>query len=76
MGPEGFGKDKCRPLMAEQLSAQGWVSVLIDPEGELESIYGAAVADAESLRQRLTERDVPIVVVSAKDALEFIPYGR
>ena len=76
VGPRGFGKTNAGLLMAEQLSAQGWVSVLIDPEGELESIYGAAVGDAESLRQRLTERDVPIVVVSAKDALEFIPYGQ
>lgn len=76
VGSRGFGKTNTGILMAEQLSAQGWVSVLIDPEGELESIYGAAVGNAETLYQRLTERDVPIVVVSAKDALEFIPYGQ
>ena len=76
VGPRGFGKTNAGLLMAEQLSEQGWVSVLIDPEGELESVYGAAVADAEELRQRLTLRDVPIVVVSAKDALDFIPYGQ
>lgn len=76
VSPRGFGKTNAGLLMAEQLSGQGWVSVLIDPEGELESMYGAAVADAEALRVRLIERDVPIVVVSSKDAQEFIPYGQ
>jgi hypothetical protein len=76
VGPRGFGKTNAGLLMAEQLSSQGWVSVLIDPERDLESIYGAAVSDAGALRDRLTERDVPIVVVSARDAREFIPYGQ
>lgn len=76
VGPRGFGKTNAGLLMAEQLAAQGWVSVLIDPERELESIYGAAVTNTEDLRQRLTLRDKPIVVVSAKDAQEFIPYGQ
>lgn len=62
--------------MAEQLSSQGWVSVLIDPENELESLYGDAVADTEALRTTLTERNEPIVVVNARDAGEFVPYGR
>ena len=62
--------------MAEQLAAQGWVSVLIDPESELEALYGAAVPDPEALRACLETRAAPIVVVSAKDASEFVPYGR
>ncbi len=62
--------------MAEQLSEQGWVSVLIDPENELESLYGDAVADPEALREALTRRDQPILVVNATDATEFVPYGR
>jgi hypothetical protein len=76
VGPRGFGKTNAGLLMAEQLAAQGWISVLLDPERELESIYGVAVADAEVLRERLTLRDTPIVVVSAVDAAAFIPYGR
>lgn len=76
VGPRGMGKTNAGQLMAEQLSEQGWISVLVDPEGELESMYGAAVPDPDALRVRLTERDVPIVVVSAKDAQEFVPYGQ
>lgn len=76
VGPRGYGKTNLGLLISEQLSEQGWCSVLIDPEDELESMYGTAVADPEDLRQRLTLRDKPIVVVSAKDAVEFIPYGR
>jgi hypothetical protein len=76
VGPSGIGKTNAGLLIAEQLSAQGWVSILIDPEGELESMYGKAVAGVDDLRDRLTKRDHPIVVVSAADATEFIPYGR
>ena len=63
VGPRGYGKTNAGILMAEQLSTQGWVSVVIDPENELESVYGAAVADADELRERLTLRDTPIVLV-------------
>lgn len=42
VGPRGYGKTNAGLLVAEQLSVQGWVSVLIDPENELESMYGAA----------------------------------
>lgn len=75
VGPRGNGKTNAGLLIAEQLANQGWVSILIDPEGELESMYGAAVRDADELLERLQKRDQPIVVVSAKDAHEFIPYG-
>lgn len=76
VGPRGNGKTNAGLLMAEQLAEQGWVSVLIDPESELESMYGDAVANAEDLRDRLARRNQPIIVVSAQDATEFIPYGR
>src|SRR5579863_8585514 len=76
IGPRGNGKTNAGLLMAEQLSAQGWVSVLIDPENELESLYGDAVANPDELRNTLTKRDQPIVVVNATDAGEFVPYGR
>ncbi len=76
IGPSGNGKTNAGLLVAEQLSAQGWVSVLIDPEGELESMYGKAVADPDDLRAKLIARKLPILVVSAKTAAAFIPYGR
>lgn len=76
IGPRGNGKTNAGLLMAEQLSRQGWVSVLVDPEGELESLYGKAVSDAQALARRLEKRDKPIVVVAAGDATEFIAYGR
>jgi len=76
VGPRGNGKTNAGLLMAEQLAAQGWVSVLIDPESELEALYGAPVPDPEALRASLETRATPIIVVSAKDASEFVPYGR
>jgi len=76
LGPRGHGKTNVGLVMSEQLAEQGWVSVLVDPEGELESLYGAAVSGADELRDLLATRRQPIVVVSAKDAGEFIPYGR
>lgn len=76
VGPRGNGKTNAGLLMAEQLASQGWVCVLIDPESELEALYGVAVNDAGDLRGRLRHREQPIVVVSATDATEFIPYGR
>ncbi|MHB8564153.1 MAG: hypothetical protein ACYDDA_09475 [Acidiferrobacteraceae bacterium] len=53
VGPSGTGKSNAGFLMAEQLAAQGWVSVLIDPEGEIESLYGQAVDNPDDLRDRL-----------------------
>lgn len=76
VGPRGMGKTNAGLLMAEPLAAQGWVSVLIDPESEMESLYGAAVRDAEHLGTLLETREQPIVVVTARDATEFLPYGR
>ena len=75
IAPRGMGKTSAGLLMAEQLSAQGWVSVLVDPENELESLYGDAVSDPDALRNALKARDCPIIVVNAKDAGEFVPFG-
>ncbi len=75
IGPRGNGKTNAGLLMAEQLSKQGWVSVLIDPESELELLYGNAVAGPEELRAKLTSREDKILVVRAQDATEFVPYG-
>lgn len=76
IGPRGNGKTNAGLLVAEQLAAQGWVSVLIDPEGELESLYGDAVPDPEKLRAWLAKRDHPIIVVKAADAEAFVPFGQ
>lgn len=76
VGPKGNGKTNAGLVIAEQLAKQGWISVLVDPEGEIESMYGDAVKDCDELRDRLTRRDRPIVVVAANDANTFIPYGK
>lgn len=76
VGPSGIGKSNAGCLIAEQLSDQGWVSVIVDPEGELESLYGEAVRGADELSRLLESRTVPIIVVSARNASEFLPYGR
>ena len=76
IGGSGSGKTNCGLLIAEQLSAQGWVAILVDPESQLGPLYGDAVRDADELAERLEKRDQPIVVVSARDAEEFVPYGK
>lgn len=75
VGPKGKGKTNAGLLMAEQLADQGWVCVLIDPEGELETMYGKAVASPEALAVALKARNQTIIVVNASDVHEFIPYG-
>lgn len=76
VGPSGCGKTNCGFVMAESLSAQGWVSVIISPEGEAAELYGKAVSSPEALDERLRKRDKPIVVVDASDASGFVPYGK
>lgn len=75
VGPSGAGKTGAGLLIGEQLAQQGWVTVIVDPEGELESMYGRAVASPEELAHRLKERDYPFVVVSAPTAEAFVEYG-
>jgi hypothetical protein len=76
VGPSGIGKTNALLVVAEQLSRQGWVSVLMDPEGELESLYGAAVRDIEKLQNCLRGRHHPILVCRVRHADEFVLYGR
>jgi NAD(P)-dependent dehydrogenase (short-subunit alcohol dehydrogenase family) len=75
IGPSGSGKTGAGLLIAEQLAAQGWICVLVDPEGEIASMYGDPVTDVEHFRAVLTARETPFVVVSATDATEFLGYG-
>ncbi|MCR6481025.1 ATP-binding protein [Variovorax sp. ZS18.2.2] len=76
VGPRGCGKTNVGQLIGEQLAEQGWVTVIFDPEGEMELMYGDAVKDEEELYQCLERRDRKIVVVRATDAAEFVPYGQ
>lgn len=75
VGPSGVGKTNAGLLIAEQLSRQGWVAVLVDPEGELASLYGEPVEGPADLDEKLRAREEPILVVSAKDAESFVEYG-
>lgn len=77
VAPRGKGKTNAALNIVEQLSAQGWVAIVVDPESELAGLYqGGVVADPEALRERLERRDVPINVVRARDAGEFVPYAK
>jgi hypothetical protein len=76
VGPRGCGKTNIGQLIGEQLADQGWVTVVFDPESEMELMYGTAVQNEEELRLCLENRDRKIVVVRAANAAEFVPYGR
>jgi len=75
IGPSGIGKTNVGLLVAEQLAEQGWVSVIVDPEGESAALYGNVMETPEALAAALEHRQCPIVVVPARDAAEFVPYG-
>jgi hypothetical protein len=76
VGPRGCGKTNIGQLIGEQFADQGWVTLIFDPEGEMELMYGEAVKDPEELRYLLETRERKIVVVRAADAAEFVPYGQ
>lgn len=78
VGPSGVGKTNAGLVIAEQLAEQGWVSVLMDPEGEFAALYegrGAVVDGADDLQTRLRRRTEPILIVPVRDAAEFVPVG-
>lgn len=75
IGPSGIGKTNTGLLIAEQLGRQGWVSVLVDPEGELAEIYRPIVNSPKTLELQLESRETPIIVVPARNAQEFLPFG-
>lgn len=76
VGPSGIGKTNALLLMAEQLAEQGWISVLMDPEGDIESLYGDAVRDTAKLQNCIRGRHHPILVVRVRHADEFVLYGK
>lgn len=76
VGPSGIGKTNALLVMAEQLADQGWVSVLMDPEGDIEELYGAAVRDIQKLQNCIRGRHHPILVCRVRHADEFVLYGK
>jgi len=77
IGPSGIGKTSAGLLIAEQLAAQGWQAVLMDPEGEIAALYATVLTSPEALERHLVARaDPPLVVVPVRDAAEFLPYGQ
>lgn len=75
IGPRGIGKTNIGLVIGEQLAEQGWVTIFIDPEQELEMLYGDAVESPEQLGQLLSSRKQNIIVVNARDASDFLPFG-
>ncbi len=47
----------------------------MDPEGEIEALYGDAVETAQELAARLADRTLPMLVARVRNAGEFIPYA-
>jgi DNA helicase HerA-like ATPase len=76
VGPSGVGKTNALLVMAEQLAEQGWISVLMDPEGDIEALYGAALRDVSKLQNTIRGRHHPIVVVRVHHADDFVLYGK
>ena len=76
VGPSGVGKTNAGLLFAEQLAAQGWVSVLMDPEGDLSTLGFEIMANAEQLESHLRGRHHPLLVVRVRDTHDFLHYGR
>lgn len=80
VGPSGVGKTNTGLVFAEQLSTQGWVCVVMDPEGEVAEFYsdrgGEVMRDAKHLESHLVGRHHPFLIVKTRDAEDFVHYGR
>jgi len=75
VGPSGTGKTNCGLLIAEQLAAQGWVSVLFDREGDIGALY-EPMRDVAAFETYLRGRQDPILVVPVHHTDDFLHYGR
>ena len=75
VGPSGTGKTNAALLCAEQFADQGWVSIIVSPEGEVDDFYGDPITEVEDLIEVLRLRNRKIVVVVAKTAIDFLPFG-
>lgn len=78
VAPSGAGKTNAGLLVAEQLAAQGWVSVLMDPEGEMAALYGPdrVMRDVAHFEAHLRGRHHPLLVLRVRRTSEFLEYGR
>lgn len=76
VGPSGIGKTNAGILIADQLAAQGWVSVVFDPEGDIAQLYGGAVSDVDALERELRGRKRAVLVARVPDATAFVPYAK
>lgn len=74
VGPSGTGKTNVGLLMAEQLAAQGWVSVLFDREGDIGALY-EPMRDVTHFENYLRGRHHPILVVPVRHTDDFLHYG-
>lgn len=79
VGPSGTGKTNTGLVFAEQLALQGWVCVVMDPEGEIFDLYedrgGVLVEQAQDLAARLRSRKDPLLIVKARTGDEFVEFG-
>lgn len=77
VGPSGIGKTNVGLLIAEQLAAQGWVCVLMDPEGEIDALeMGETMKSPEKLEAHLRGRHHPILIARVRDTADFLDYGK
>jgi hypothetical protein len=76
-GPSGSGKTNAGLVIAEQLAAQGWQVVLMDPEGELAALYPEKIlSKPEMLIGHVERREAPAIAVApVRHAGAFIPYA-
>lgn len=76
MGAGGSGKTNAGLNVVEQMVDSGhWVGVVVDPEGELVPLLGAAVPTPLDLREALIARAPSLLVVSADSPEAFVPYA-
>ncbi len=75
VGPSGAGKTNVGLLIAEQLAAQGWVSVLFDREGDIGALY-EPMRDVTHFENYLRGRHHPMLVVPVRHTDDFLHYGR
>jgi hypothetical protein len=75
VGPSGAGKTNAGLLIAEQLSMQGWISVLFDREGDIGALY-EPMRDVTHVEAYLRGRHHPILVVPVRHTDDFLHYGR
>jgi hypothetical protein len=79
VGPSGVGKTNTGLVFAEQLALQGWVCVVMDPEGEIFDLYedrgGILVTEPKDLEGKLRARTDTFLIVKAQSGDDFVEFG-